>query len=69
MNVRDAKAHLSELVVRAERGEDVVIARAGRPVVRLVPLAARRRTFGTMRLEVPDSFFEPLEEAELADWE
>lgn len=69
MNVQDAKTHLSDLVARAERGEDVVIARAGRPAVRLVPVAARPRTFGTMRLTVPDAFFAPLPEDELAAWE
>jgi len=69
MNVQDAKAHLSDLVARAERGEEVVIARAGRPAVRLVPVAQRARTFGTMRLTVPDAFFEPLDEDELAAWE
>lgn len=69
MNVQDAKAHLSDLVARAERGEDVVIARAGRPAVRLVPVTARPRTFGTMRLAVPETFFEPLPEDELTAWE
>ena len=69
MNVQDAKARLSDLVARAERGEDVVIARAGRPAVRLVPVAPRPRTFGTMDLTVPESFFEPLDEDELAAWE
>jgi len=69
VNVQDAKAHLSELVARAERGEDVVIARAGRPAVRLVPVVAGPRTFGTMQLTLPDAFFEPLDEDELAAWE
>ncbi len=69
MNVQDAKARLSDLVARAERGEEVVIARAGRPAVRLVPVAARPRTFGTMHLTVPDTFDDPLPEDELAAWE
>ena len=69
MNVQDAKARLSDLVARAERGEDVVIARAGRPAVRLVPVAPRSRAFGTMDLTVPESFFEPLDEGELTAWE
>jgi len=47
-NVHKAKTHLSTLIDRALRGEDVVISRANRPVVRLVALepAARRRTPG-----------------------
>lgn len=41
VNIHDAKTHLSRLVERVEAGEEVVIARAGRPVARLVPF---RRT-------------------------
>lgn len=46
--MHEAKTRLSELVARAEAGEDVVIARAGAPAVRLVPVehASPRRTFG-----------------------
>ncbi len=47
VNVYEAKTQLSRLLDAAERGEEVVIARAGRPVARLVPIAiARRRTPG-----------------------
>ena len=38
VNVHDAKTHLSRLLERVEAGEEIVIARAGRPVARLVPL-------------------------------
>lgn len=38
MNVHDAKTRLSELLKRVEAGEELVIARAGRPVARLVPI-------------------------------
>jgi len=41
VNIHDAKTHLSRLVERAEAGEEILIARAGRPVARLVPLRAR----------------------------
>ena len=37
VNIHEAKTHLSRLVERVEAGEEVVIARAGRPVARLVP--------------------------------
>ena len=40
VNLYDAKTQLSRLVDRAIAGEDIVIARAGKPVVRLVPLAS-----------------------------
>jgi len=41
VNIHDAKTHLSRLVERVEAGEEIVIARAGRPVARLVPLGRR----------------------------
>ncbi|HEX5239815.1 MAG TPA: type II toxin-antitoxin system prevent-host-death family antitoxin [Candidatus Limnocylindrales bacterium] len=42
VNIHDAKTHLSRLVERVEAGEEIVLARAGRPVARLVPYVARR---------------------------
>jgi prevent-host-death family protein len=70
INVHQAKTHLSALLARVERGEDVVIARAGRPVARLTPVdMVWRRTFGTVHLELPDDAFAPLPEEELAAWE
>jgi prevent-host-death family protein len=44
VNIYDAKTRLSELIDRAEDGEEIVIARAGRPVARLVPLKAAGRS-------------------------
>lgn len=41
VNIHEAKTHLSRLVERVEAGEEVVIARAGRPVARLVPFKTR----------------------------
>jgi len=41
VNIHEAKTHLSRLVERVEAGEEVVIARAGRPVARLVPYRHR----------------------------
>lgn len=38
MNIQDAKTHLSQLVDRAMAGDDVVIARANRPMVKLTPV-------------------------------
>jgi prevent-host-death family protein len=43
VNVYDAKTQLSRLLESVEKGEEIVIARAGRPVARLVPLAAAHR--------------------------
>ena len=41
VNVHEAKTQLSRLLARVERGEEVVIARAGRPVARLLPFAPK----------------------------
>ena len=41
VNLYDAKTNLSSLVERAARGEEIIIAKAGRPLARLVPLARR----------------------------
>ena len=70
VNVQDAKSRLSDLLARVERGEEVVIARAGKPVARMVPIeAVPPRRFGDAAFVVPDNFDEPLDPAELSDWE
>ena len=79
VNIGEARARLSSLVSRAERGEEVVIARQGKPAVRLVACASPatgrpkgRRQPGALkgRLRIPDSaLFDPLPEEELKDWE
>ncbi len=46
VNVHEAKTHLSRLLERVERGEEVVIARAGKPVAKLVPLDPRKKKRG-----------------------
>ncbi len=43
VNMHEAKTHLSELVARAEAGEEIVIARSGTAAVRLVPVEPRSR--------------------------
>ncbi len=72
VNVHDAKTHLSRLLAQVEAGEEVIIARRGRPVVRLVPykaLGKRQPDVLKGRIEVPDSFFDPLPKRELKAWE
>lgn len=70
VNVQEAKTRLSDLLLRSERGEEIIIARAGRPVARLVALEqVPPRRFGVMHLDVPDDFDEPLDQAEQAVWE
>lgn len=68
--MQEAKTRLSELLVRVERGEEVVIARAGVPVARLDPVRKPPpRRFGTMSFHVPTTFDEDLPESELEVWE
>ncbi len=71
-NMLEAKTNFSSLVARAERGEEIVIARAGKPVARIVPINdPPRREFDFLDLgPIPDSaFFDPLPDEELASWE
>lgn len=49
VGMHDAKTHLSRLVERAEAGEDVVIQRNGKPVVRLVPIVEEPRSLASVR--------------------
>ena len=72
VNVHEAKTRLSQLLARVESGEDVVIARNGKPVARLVGCHGRgKRQFGAMagQITVDDGFFDPLPEEELVAWE
>ena len=71
VNVHDAKSQLSKLIAAAESGNDVVIARNGKPAVRLVPVQSSGFQFGTLAhlvTAVPD-FDEPMGDDELALWE
>lgn len=63
VNVHEAKTHLSQLLVRVAQGEEIIIARAGKPVARLVPVEPKsRRVLGQDRglFEVPEDFNAPL---------
>ena len=72
VNVHQAKTRLSQLLAQVEAGEEVVIARRGEPVARLVRCKPRgKRQFGAMKgqIVIDDSFFDPLPEEELRAWE
>ena len=69
INIYEAKTHLSRLVERAEAGEEIIIARNGKPAARLVPLATEKkapRVLGSMRglIHVPDDFNDPMPDFE-----
>ena len=70
VNVHEAKTHLSRLLKRAMEGEEVVIMRSGRPIVRLTPVqtAPASRRLGTAKGDfvVPDDFDAPLPNDTLA---
>lgn len=73
VNIHEAKTQLSKLIDAAERGEDVIIARNGKPVVQLKALPKAKRKFkfgvpGLIGMPVPD-FLEPMTEEELQEWE
>ena len=53
INIHEAKTHLSKLVERVQAGEEFVIAKAGKPAARLVPLTAEAKTVKTGGLRIP----------------
>jgi prevent-host-death family protein len=71
INVHEAKAKFSQLLDRAHAGEEIIIAKGGKPYARLVPLeSASPRRPGLLLGELDDSgFFDPLPKAELDAWE
>ena len=75
VNIHAAKTQLSRLVEQAAAGEEIIIARAGRPLARLVPLTApatgQKRVLGMLagQLQVVDNFDRPLPDDMLAAFE
>ena len=71
VNMHEAKSQLSKIIAAAEAGDDVVIARRGKPAVRLVPVQPSGFRFGALAhlvAAVPD-FDESMDEEELGLWE
>ncbi|MEM9695422.1 MAG: type II toxin-antitoxin system prevent-host-death family antitoxin [Myxococcota bacterium] len=72
VNMHEAKTELSRLVERALSGEEVIIARAGVPVARLMPLRrSGKRELGQWkgRVRMTDDFDAPLDGDDLSAWE
>jgi prevent-host-death family protein len=71
VNVHEAKTQLSRLLEQAHAGEEIILAKAGKPYARLMPLATKpaRRQPGRLKGHVGDVFFEALPEEELHAWE
>ena len=71
VKIAEAKARLSELLARVERGEEFIIARGDRPIARLMPFdeAARGRTAVEAMLALRDSgTIKPVTQAEICAW-
>jgi prevent-host-death family protein len=73
VNIHQAKTELSKLVERAEAGEEIIIARAGKPAAKLVPLTRfhGHRRLGLLdgKFRIPDDFNAPLPESVIRDFE
>ncbi|GAB4485283.1 MAG: type II toxin-antitoxin system prevent-host-death family antitoxin [Thermodesulfovibrionales bacterium] len=73
VNVHEAKTHLSRLLGEVESGREIVIAKSGKPMARLVPVAKqpKRRRPGTAKgkITISDSFYKPLPEDMLEAFE
>jgi prevent-host-death family protein len=72
VNIHDAKTHFSRLIERVLLGEEIVIAKAGRPVAKLVPIMpeaqARRPGSAKGAFVVPEDFDAPLPQDVIAEW-
>ncbi len=76
VNVHDAKTHFSKLLERAHAGEEIILAKAGKPYARLVPIEAAPKPerkpgrFKGLLGDIPDSvWFDPMPDDELDAWE
>jgi prevent-host-death family protein len=73
INIHEAKTHLSRLVDEVSEGEEIIIAKAGKPLARLIPFRTKgkRRRLGPLagRFSVPEDFDAPLPPEVLADFE
>ncbi len=70
INVHEAKTRFSQLLEQAHAGQEIILAKAGKPYARMVPLAVEppKRKPGRLKIVVGKAFFEPLPDDELADW-
>lgn len=73
VNIHDAKTNFSKLVDQAAAGEEIIIAKAGTPMARLVPLQKQKRKiqFGVMKgaIEIKEGFYDPMSEEDIALFE
>ncbi len=71
VNIHYTKTHLSELVELALQGEEIILAKAGKPLLKLVPIEKKPiRKPGRLagKISFSDDFDAPMTEEELAEW-
>jgi prevent-host-death family protein len=71
VNIHEAKTHLSRLLEQVSDGEEVILAKAGKPIARIISYEkekARPRRPGMVKGRFDDRFFHPLPEDELRAW-
>jgi prevent-host-death family protein len=71
VNVHEAKTNFSRLLEQAHAGQEIVLAKAGKPYARLVPLdrETSKRQPGRLQGVVTETFFEPLSDDEISAWD
>lgn len=69
VNIHEAKTHLSHLLKQVGEGEEIILAKSGKPIARLVPYEKLTpRVGGIVKTRFDESFFDPLPDEELAAW-
>jgi prevent-host-death family protein len=72
VNVHEAKTHLSKLLAEVEKGHEIIVARDGMPVAKIVPFKQKknRMTFGDFKgkIWIADDFDDPLPDELLKEW-
>jgi prevent-host-death family protein len=71
VNIHEAKTHLSRLLEQVSDGEEVVLAKAGKPIARIISYNKEKsqlRQPGMVKGRFDDRFFDPLPEDELQSW-
>lgn len=70
VNVHEAKTHLSRLLEEVRAGQEIILAKGGKPCARLVPLNKTcERPMGFVKGRLTKVFYEPLPDEELVAWE
>ena len=71
INVHEAKTQFSKLLEKAHAGQEIILAKAGKPYARMVPLESKapKRQRGRVKGIIDKAFFDPLPAEELDAWE